>query len=83
MEVLASHECHLMGWCFKGARMHATRKCILWADEFSACSSNALQVQNAEGLYRRAGKQRRAVEKVQPLLEAADAEVYRANAHLS
>mmetsp|Transcript_13410 Transcript_13410/g.40547 ORF Transcript_13410/g.40547 Transcript_13410/m.40547 type:complete len:763 (-) Transcript_13410:349-2637(-) len=31
-------------------------------------------VQNAEALYKRAGKQRRAIEKVQPLLEAALAE---------
>ncbi len=31
-------------------------------------------MQNAEALYKRAGKQRRAVEKVKPLLEAALAE---------
>lgn len=35
------------------------------------------QVRNAEGLYRRAGKQRRAVDHVRPLLEAAKAEVRR------
>lgn len=35
----------------------------------------ALQVQNAEGLYRRAGKQRRAVDRVKPLIEEAEAEV--------
>ena len=32
-------------------------------------------MQNAERLYQRAGKQRRAVERVRPLLEAAEAEV--------
>ena len=36
---------------------------------------SAVQVQNAERLYQRAGKQRRAVERVRPLLEAAEAEV--------
>lgn len=40
-----------------------------------ACCAQHPQVQNAERLYQRAGKQRRAVERVRPLLEAAEAEV--------